>query len=113
MRRRRMSSVLRERRPFSTWSGGGGHRLTRHTRQLLNQIVGYKETVRPKVPPFHYSMYDLILSKKMVQTMNRFITMNPDMLYEFWAGRGEKVKELEAAYPERCTYRAKSKTAHC
>ena len=61
----------------------------------------WKEVVHTQVPPFRYSKYDLIIPKKLVLTMKAFMFGNPERVYEFYAGYGGSMKEMEKKNPHR------------
>jgi len=59
----------------------------------------YKQVVRTQVPPFHNTKYDLVVPKKVVLEMKRFITMNPEGVYTFAVSPSERHRaDLEAEH---------------
>jgi len=57
----------------------------------------YSQVVKTPVPPFHYTKYDLVLSRKVVKKMDFYIKKNPKGVYKFRASPSERHRaELEA-----------------
>ncbi len=57
----------------------------------------YSEVVKTQVPPFHFSKYDMVLPKKAVLKMNKFIEKNPKGVYTILASPIERYRaDLEA-----------------